>query len=157
MAQSVSARLKAAFSNPAWVCFVWFGMTAGVSLLATPIKFTAPTLSRAAALDVGRVTFTALNKAELMALVLLLIVVRVSGLARRYWAAAGVLALIVLAQSIWLLPELSERTQIVVNGGELPPAPFHAIYSTLELTKLAILFVTGVLALGDRRGSDLSA
>lgn len=143
--------MQSAVRNPAWVCFTWFGMTAGVSLLATPIRFSAATITRPIALDVGRVVFSALNKAELIALVLLLITVRVSGQARSLWAVCGVLALILIAQSAWLLPELAERTQMVIDGREPPQSYVHAIYSTLELSKLAILFVTGFVALSEQK------
>lgn len=141
------AKLKTTLVNPAWVSFTWFGMTAGVSMLATPMKFTAPTLTRPVALDVGRVVFGALNKAELVALILLLIVVRLSGDARRYWAIAALLALIVLTQSVWLLPELAERAQMVVNGVEPPPSIAHGLYSTLELLKLGLLLYLGFSSL----------
>ncbi len=49
---------------------VWFGMTAAISLLETPISFSALTLTRSVALDVGRGVFEALNKAEWVALLL---------------------------------------------------------------------------------------
>lgn len=140
-------KFKSAILHPAWVCFTWFGMTAGVSLLATPVRFTAPTVSRAVGLDIGRVVFTALNKAELVALIILLIVVRASGRARHWWAICGVLAFIVLIQSVWLLPELAARADMVVGGAEPPPSHLHATYSTLELAKLALLFGAGFFAL----------
>ena len=142
-----------AIRNPAWICFTWFGMTAGVSLLATPMRFTASTITRPIALDVGQVVFAALNKAELIALVALMIVVRASGQARSMWVVCAVLALIVIAQSAWLLPELSLRAQVVIDGQEPPQSYVHAIYSTLELTKLGILFVTGFVALSDQKQS----
>lgn len=122
-------------------------MTAGVSLLATPIKFSAPSVTRAIGVDVGRVVFAALNKAELVALILLLVVVRLSARARRWWAISAGLALIVIAQSVWLLPELSARAALVVSGIEPPPSYLHATYSALELSKLAILIVAGFTAL----------
>ena len=143
--------MQSAVRNPAWVCFTWFGMTAGVSLLATPIRFSAATITRPIALDVGRVVFSALNKAEFIALILLLITVRVSGKARSLWAVCGVLALILIAQSAWLLPELAARTQMVIDGLEPPQSYVHAIYSTLELSKLAVLFVTGFVALSEQK------
>ena len=147
MLTKTSHYLKAVASNPAWVCFSWFGMTAGISLLATPVRFTAQTITRYDALDVSRVVFQALNKAELMALVVLLIVIRVTGRARKWWAVGGVLALILIAQSTWLLPILSERTDLVIAGHDLPPSPAHGIYSVLELVKLAILFIGGFVAM----------
>ena len=104
--------------NPAWTSFTWLGMTAGVSLLATPLRFGAETISRAVALDVGRVVFNGLNKAEFVLLVIVLVQLRVSGHTRALWMPAFALALILIVQASWLLPELSARTDIVIAGGD---------------------------------------
>jgi len=136
-------RFLAVISNPAWICLIWFGMTAGVSLLATPIRFSAPTITRVIALDVGQVVFAALSKAEFVALILLLIVVRVSDRARSLWAGCGALALILFAQSLWLLPALSARTQQIIAGTEPAPSYVHGAYSILELSKLLLLLYLG--------------
>lgn len=142
--------VRQAFIHPAWVCFTWFGMTAGVSLLATPVRFSAPTVDRAIGLDIGRVVFAALNKAELVALIVLLVVVRLSNRARRWWTICAVLTLILIAQSTWLLPALGARADMIVAGIEPPPSYLHASYSVLELAKLIILFAAGFIALGER-------
>ena len=118
-------------------------MTAGVSLLATPVRFSATTITRPVALDVGQVVFAALNKAEFVALILLLIVVRVSGKAKELWAACGVLALILLTQAMWLLPALSARTQQIIAGIEPESSIVHGAYSILELLKLLLLLYLG--------------
>ena len=155
MGKSIQHSVRKALANPAWVLLTWFGMTAGVSLLATPVKFTAPLATRAVALDIGRVTFNALNKAELVALVLALVVVRVSGRASHWWAVLSVLALIVIAQSAWLLPELAARAEMVASGIDPPPSRLHAAYSVLEISKLALLLGAGLVALsgiGDSTG-----
>ena len=144
---AVNARSRNALLNPAWICFIWVGITVGVSMLATPVRFTAASITRPVALDVGRVVFAALNKVELVALVLLLIVVRVAGLARRWWALGAALTLIVLAQGLWLIPELSVRTDIIMAGGEPPPSNAHAIYSSLELVKIGLLLYCGFTSL----------
>jgi hypothetical protein len=140
--QSLKA-LGRSVANPAWVCFVWFGMTAGISLLEAPVKFTAPTITREIALDVGRVVFSALNQAEVIALILLLVLVRISGNARQLWVAIGPLALIVIAQSVWLLPELSERSKQIIAGLDPGPSIAHGAYAVLELSKLALLLYLG--------------
>ena len=147
MKRSIKQRIGYALQNPALICFIWFGMTAGVSMLATPARFAAPTITRVIALDVGRVVFAVLNKAELIALILLLIVVRVSNRSRNWWAVSAVLVLIVLAQSVWLLPELADRTAQIISGITPAPSIAHAAYSTLELIKLGLLFSLGVAAL----------
>lgn len=148
---TVVGRIRNAILNPAWVCFLWVGITVGVSMIATPVRFTAPSITRPIALDVGRVVFAALNKAELAALVLLLVVVRVAGLARKWWGNCALLALIVLAQGVWLIPELAARTDIILAGAEPPDSYAHAIYSTLELIKIALLLYFGFSALMEKR------
>jgi hypothetical protein len=126
-------------------------MTAGVSLLATPVRFTAPSITRPVALDVGQVVFAALNKAELIALVILLLVVRLSGTARQLWKQCSTLALILLAQSVWLLPQLAVRSQQIISGVEPPPSMVHGTYSVLELLKLALLLYLGFRSLRPER------
>jgi len=148
---TVPKLFRNAFLNPAWVCFLWTGITVGISMIATPVRFTASSITRPVALDVGRVVFAALNKAELAALVLLLIIVRVAGLSRQWWIACAMLTLIVLAQGAWLIPELAARTDIIMAGGELPPSYAHAIYSSLELAKIGLLLYFGFSALAAKR------
>jgi hypothetical protein len=140
--------------NPAWIAFTWLGMTAGVSLLATPVRFSAGTVTRPVALDIGRVVFAALNKAEFVALVIVLIIVRVSSQARELWIPVFLLALILVAQASWLIPELATRTDLIIAGSEPPPSIAHAAYSTLELAKLLLLAFVGFRSLQLLMGSE---
>ena len=148
---SVALRIRNALLNPAWVCFTWVGMTVGVSMIATPVRFTATSITRPIALDVGRVVFAALNKAELVALVLLLSIVRVSDRTRELWAWCSVLILIVLAQGAWLIPELAARTDLILAGSEPPASYAHAMYSSLELLKIGLLLFLGFRSLAQRQ------
>lgn len=148
---TVSKHFRNALLNPAWVCFLWTGISVGISMIATPVRFTTPSISRPVALDVGRVVFAALNKVELATLVLLLIIVRVAGLSRQWWVASAILTLIILAQGAWLIPELAARTDIIVAGGEPPPSHAHAIFSSLELAKIGLLLYFGFSALPAKR------
>lgn len=148
---TVATRIRNAILSPAWVCFLWVGITVGISLIATPVRFTAASITRPVALDVGRVVFTALNKAEIVALILLLLVVRIAGLSRKWWAVCALLALIVIVQGIWLIPELAARTDIIMSGGEPPPSYAHAVYSSLELIKIGLLLFFGFSALAEQR------
>lgn len=148
---TVATRIRNAILSPAWVCFLWVGITVGISLIATPVRFTAASITRPVALDVGRVVFTALNKAEIVALILLLLVVRIAGLSRKWWAVCALLALIVIAQGVWLIPELAARTDIIMSGGEPPPSYAHAAYSSLELIKIGLLLFFGFSALAEQR------
>lgn len=140
--------------NPAWICFTWFGLTAGISLLEAPVKFTAPSITREIALDVGRVVFAALNKVELVALIVTLILVRASGFLRQLWAPTAALALVVIVQSAWLLPELSNRSRQIVSGIEPGDSPAHLLYGLFELTKLALLLLVGFRSWRLANGDD---
>jgi hypothetical protein len=141
--KAFAANLK----NPAWLSFIWFGMSAGISLLETPVKFTAPTITRAIALDVGRVVFAALNIAELVALVVLLFLVIISGRVRELLVACSALILIMIAQTGWLLPELASRSQLIIAGLEPEPSIAHGTYAVLQLLKLALLLYIGFRAM----------
>ena len=133
--------------NPAWLCFLWLGMTAGISFIAIPELFTAPAVTRPIALDAARVVFNALGRAELVALVLLLILVRASGQTRQMVVYVSSLTLIQLAQSAWLLPVLASRAQQITEGMQPPPSSAHAIYGALAVTKLLLLAWLGMRAM----------
>ncbi len=153
-----------ASSGPRWplialtaICLLWAGMVMGISLLETPIKFTAPSLKtavapeigRAIALDIGRVVFGAFNKVEIVWSILTIALIPFIGSLARLPRAAKVLFptiwLIIVFQSVVLVPALAARAQLVLNNQPLPPAPFHALYTGSELIKLLSLLVLGVL------------
>lgn len=155
-----SARPRWALIALAVICLLWAGMVLGISCLDGPIRFTAPSLKqavapelgRAIALDIGRVTFAAFSKVEIVwsiATLVLLLVVRPF---KRVPRAVGVLfALvwpIVAFQSLVLIPALAVRAQMVMNKQTLPPAPYHALYSSTEIIKLISLIALGVLLIG---------
>jgi hypothetical protein len=142
---TVLSRIRNALLNPAWVCFTWLGLIVGITLVATPARFAAESITRPIALDVSRDVFVAQNQVELLAIILLLIVVRVSGRSRDLWAWSAGLILIVLAQNVWLTPELSARTDMILAGVEPAPSHAHAIYGVLELVKAGVLASVGIL------------
>lgn len=118
---------------------LWAGFLAGVSMLATPVKFTAPSLELPVALDVGRVTFAALNRIEIGAMVVLLLVVILRG--RTIWNVAGAVAMaaLVATQTVWLLPALDARVGIIMGGGTPPESGLHLLYVAAEAVKIVLL------------------
>jgi len=118
-------------------------MSASVALLAVPAVFSSG-LDRPLTFIAARSIFVALNQAELIALILLLVTIRFAGLTRNLWHIAALLALIQIAQASWLLPQLSERTDMIVSGMTPPPSAVHALYSGLHLAKLLLLLFIGL-------------
>ena len=127
--------------SPAWVSLIWFGMTAGISMLAVTA------VSRPIGLDVGSPIFAALNRAEFVALIIMLILIRVSDHSRQFLLPAAMLALILIAQAAWLLPELATRNDSIITGAESGPSMAISVYPVLELTKLILLVYLGFRSL----------
>lgn len=124
------------------IAFVWVGMLAGVSFVATPVKFTAPGLSLPVALEVGRVTFDLFSRIE-WALTTALLFASVPGTSRARIALAVLVAVVVTVQASWLLPALDARVAVVVAGNPLPASYHHTAYAIAEAAKLLLLAVAG--------------
>ena len=125
------------------VAVLWAGLLLGVSFLATPVKFLAPSLSLPVALDVGRQTFMVFNWVE-VALALLLIALTAGGTPLRWIRAIAVtIALIVAMQTLWLLPLLDDRVQVILDGSTPPPSALHMIYAAADTLKLVLLGLIG--------------
>jgi len=139
-----SSQISAAFA------LIWAGVAIGGSLIATPAKFQAPSLSLPVALEVGRAQFFWVGVGEWIlcaALVVTSLVFR-SG-HRLLWIAP---VLIFLAQRLLLMPALDARTMDVIAGQAVGDSNLHVIYIGVEVAKIVALLVTGlaVLALANR-------
>jgi hypothetical protein len=124
------------------IVVLWIGLLAGVSFLATPAKFLAPSLTLPVALDVGRHTFAIFNKMEWLLAVAALLVVLLSR-PRSGIAIAGsvIVALFVAVEAAWLLPVLDQRVGLIIAGGQPPASNLHNIYIGIEVVKLLVLVV----------------
>ena len=126
---------------------LWAGVLIGVSFLAAPAKFGAPGLSLPVAMEVGRREFGALNLAEIALAVVSLALAAYARPDRTIWLGLGFAAIIVAVQSLWLLPVLDTRAELIIQGERPEPAPWHALYIGAEVIKLLALLVVGWLAL----------
>lgn len=135
---------KAACSPLAFVVtFVWFGFVSAISFMEAPVKFTAPSLTLAVGLDVGRHVFAVLNKVEIgFTLVSLLLLARGGWPVRIACLLTGVAGIVAL-QTLWLLPALDVRALVCIGGGTPPPSQLHLLYVALEAVKVIGLLVLG--------------
>lgn len=131
----------------ALVAAFWAGMLAGVSFLATPVKFQAVSLSLPVALEVGKVTFWTFSRVE-WGLALVLVVVAVFSKRSRLVSLSSVLvAMIVALEALWLLPVLDARVDAVISGTPLSRSPHHMLYAVAEGAKLLLLCVIALISL----------
>lgn len=126
----------------------WLGLLVGVSFLATPVKFQAPSLELPVALDVGRVTFALFNRVEWVLVLLSILAALISGFPRGWSLLLGLIAFLLALQTFWLLPELNERIRVIITG-EVPPASrhhmFYALLETVKSLTLLGMFIVSAL------------
>lgn len=121
------------------VTLIWIGLLLGVSFLATPAKFLAPSLTLPSALDVGRHTFGIFSAVEVVAATVLVTCTIASGSGRAMVLGALVLAGCVALQFWWLLPALDARVEVILQGGVPVTSRLHDLYIALEVGKLVLL------------------
>jgi hypothetical protein len=126
------------------ILLLWAGLVIGVSFLATPAKFLAPSLSLQVALDVGRQTFFVLNRVELGPAVVVVVLGMRSTAPKWRRLVLFLPGLVVLTQTVLLLPLLDLRVEQFLSGAVLPRSPLHLIYVACELAKVALLFTLGL-------------
>jgi len=121
------------------LALVWAGMLVGVSFLATPAKFLAPSLTLPVALDVGRQTFGLFSIVEILGALALLAVTILSRPGRLILLFVLLIEVLVALEFIWLLPVLDARVEIILQGGTPEASDLHRLYIVFETAKLLLL------------------
>ena len=121
------------------LALVWAGMLIGVSFLATPVKFLAPSLMLPVALDVGRQTFGVFSHVEIILASALVVAAIFARRERRILIAAVLVSALVAIEVIWLLPVLDARVEIILNGGAPEESRLHSLYIVFESAELLLL------------------
>ena len=118
---------------------LWAGVLIGISFLAAPAKFNAPSLSLPVAMEVGRQEFAVLNRVEIGLAVLTVALAALVRPGRVVALGLALAALVIAVQSLWLLPVLDARALAIIQGETPQPAPWHMLYIVLEVSKLLAL------------------
>lgn len=127
------------------IALVWAGVSIGGSLIATPAKFQAPSLTMPTALEVGRATFQWLGIAEATLCAALLLALIAPRGVRWWWTLVPVLLFAV--QRLAILPVLDERTLRIIAGEGVEPSNLHIVYIAIEALKCLALLTAGVAGL----------
>ena len=137
--------------------FIWFGMIAAISFMEAPLKFQAPGITLPLGLSVGRLIFFALNKIEIvLAVIFILSLLRSRTIiGRAAMVTFGVIAAILVTETVWLLPALDVRAEQVITGTAEPFSNLHLFYIALDAIKLILLFVLGTLMLKRHLRSEM--
>ncbi len=129
------------------ICWLWVGLILGVSFIATPAKFLAPSLSLSEALEVGRATFNVFRWIELSMFLMLIVSLSQHAVYRylKCWIAVIILVLLLGIHYIWLQPTLDDRVQLIIEGYQVEHSVKHNIYILVECLKVLTLIIIGYL------------
>lgn len=128
------------------VLFLWIGFVCAISFMEAWLKFQAPGVTLPIGLGIGRLVFGALNKVEwVFALAILLTsFVKQRGSIKRQNLYFLIPLLILILQSIWLLPALDVRAVQLIEGQVVPPSNLHFYYVGCEVVKVIALVSIGI-------------
>jgi hypothetical protein len=118
---------------------LWIGLLAGVCFVATPAKFQASSLSRPVALDVGRSTFAIWNNVEWTLLAVMIPLLAYPRGRLDSILAMGAVGILLLIQTMVLLPVLNGRVVTIMAGGRPEASTDHLIYIVMDVLKVGVL------------------
>ncbi|MFF7939886.1 hypothetical protein ACFZC5_09265 [Nocardia gamkensis] len=125
---------------------LWLGMVLAISFLEAPLKFRAPGVTLPLGLGIGRLVFRALNAAEAVLAVLLLVAALITGPGKATWWWLGVAVVLLAVQILVVRPPLSRRADRVLAGEDLPRSHAHYWYIGLEVAKVVALLGLAIAA-----------
>lgn len=132
------------------VPFIWFGMVGAISFVEAPLKFRAPNVTLALGLGIGKIVFQMLNRIEIVFAFLMLISLLLARPASDFaFYIFGAIFVLLLLQTVWLLPILNARAEQVIAGVAAPHSNNHLIFIAFETLKFLLLFILGVSLLKD--------
>lgn len=122
----------------------WLGFFVAISFMEAPLKFTAPHLSLAEGLQIGRIIFGALNKCEWAFLAIIVVTCFFKNISRRGFYLIVIISAVLIVETTWLLPILNGAAEKVIKGQPASASLFHVSYIFLEIVKIPVLLLIGL-------------
>ncbi|TNE78874.1 MAG: hypothetical protein EP332_12875 [Bacteroidetes bacterium] len=121
---------------------LWIGFVSSISFMEARLKFSAPGVSLAIGVGIGRVVFHALNSVEWFLAISILASILLASKPRLSFLLFILPFGVLLVQTYWLLPELDLRAEQLLRMQDLAPSSLHLYYIGLELIKVFSLACT---------------
>lgn len=126
------------------IAIFWLGFFMAISFMEAPLKFTAPGLSEAEGLQIGRIVFGALNICEWVFLVIIILTCLAKRTTWYGFYLIIMISVILVLETAWLLPVLDVHAALVIKGQQPPEHWEHWVYIILELIKIPVLLLIGL-------------
>lgn len=134
----------AAADVAAAVTFTWLGMVLAISFLEAPLKFRAPGVTLPIGLGIGRLVFRALNMVEAVLAAVVVSAVLAGDAPALVLALTAAAAGLLAAQIAVIRRRLSQRTDRVLAGANVPRSRAHLCYVAGEVAKVVTLTGLGI-------------
>jgi hypothetical protein len=125
----------------------WAGLIGGISFLEAPLKFQAPGITIPLGLGIGQLVFQALNKIEIVLLIIILACSLPTPLKNFHSILLFSVTILLMADTFWLLPILDERAKLVLAGNVPAKSYHHFVYIIVDIIKFLSLIVLGFVSL----------
>lgn len=129
------------------VVLFWSGFVSSLSFMEAWLKFRAKGVTLPVGLSIGKKIFTALNRTEWVFFILYLCFWLFGS--RTGFTVLAALSLLVLAilvlQTVYLLPQLNRRADLILEGKTPGKSVVHFYYVFLEFIKVGSLLTLAVL------------
>lgn len=135
------------------ILLFWAGFVSSISFMEAWLKFRASGVTLPVGLSIGKTIFGALNKIEWVFLLASALLVFISGNLKRgtILNILIILLVILLIQTFFLLPGLTERANTIIDGGTVGKSMLHIYFGVLEILKVFLLISTGYKILGNHK------
>jgi hypothetical protein len=126
--------------------FLWLGFVGAISFMEAWLKFRAPGITLPLGLGIGRLVFHALNIIEWVLIIVILInlYLRHGFSYQPYYLWLIIPTLILILQTVWVLPTLDARAEMHIQGELVPPSKIHFVYVVFEILKVGSLMTFGI-------------
>jgi hypothetical protein len=122
----------------------WLGFFMAISFMEAPLKFTAPGLSMAEGLQIGKIIFGSLNICEWSFLLIIFITCIVKKTTRKGFYLITAISVIMVLETFWLLPVLDHNADLIINGLPVTAHSTHWFYVLFEIIKVPVLLMIGL-------------
>lgn len=133
-------------SNPVatTAVFIWIGFVCAISFMEAWLKFRAPGVTLPLGLGIGCLIFDALNKVEWTLAAIVAISMVYKNMLKWRSVAFYLPVIILLHQTMYLLPALKIRAGQYINDIQVEPSTIHIQYVVLEIIKIGSLVYFGI-------------
>lgn len=135
------------------VTFIWIGFVSSISFMESWLKFQAPNITTKLGIGIGKIVFEALNKVEIAFISIIIICLTIIMLKykRLYFSYALSISIVLLIlQTFWLLPALSQRATQIIQDIKVPKSNLHFLFVLFEILKIGCLTTFGIKLLNTK-------